>query len=316
MESTSEREIRKRNYIRRVKKECLTREHNIIKKIALYFDFGKNSRTYAKWFEWTQCDNPEYNKYYKLLQKDIKENFDSYREVYGFLSDEESKECLLGICLWRVTRESEYLVDCYSKSIYDQYFEPFLKLTDHETFIDCGGYIGDSTQALIDYAGGLKEGYLYEADESNMTKAKDNLKNQNIIFRTAGVGEEKKRLVFSGLGLSSSSFCLSDDVTNQEELQYVDVVAIDEDIPKEIKTSFIKMDIEGMELEALKGAINHIVQDRPVLAICLYHNVEDIWQIPLYLHNILGDTYRYYIRHYTLYHGETVFYAVPGERKD
>ncbi len=64
------------------------------------------------------------------------------------------------------------------------------------------------------------------------------------------------------------------------------------------------------------GAEKHIKEDRSILAICLYHNVDDLWKIPLYIRELVGDNYRFYIRHYTLYHGETVFYAVPSERID
>ena len=133
------------------------------------------------------------------------------------------------------------------------------------------------------------------------------MKETNIVFRNVGVGDKHQFMFFSQSGLSSSSF-----VENDSSAQKVEIVAIDEDIID--KVTFIKMDIEGFEFKALQGVKNHIINDRPCLAICLYHKPEDMWQIPLYI-NDLVDSYDFYIRHYTLYHGETVLYVVPKERK-
>ncbi len=71
----------------------------------------------------------------------------------------------------------------------------------------------------------------------------------------------------------------------------------------------IKMDIEGAELEALKGAKKTIQRDKPKLAICIYHKTEDLWEIPLYIKELVSE-YCLYIRHQTFGTGDTVLYAV------
>jgi len=75
------------------------------------------------------------------------------------------------------------------------------------------------------------------------------------------------------------------------------------------KATFIKMDIEGAELNALKGAEYTITKFHPKLAICVYHKPEDIWQIPDYI-NSLNMNYKFYLRHYNIMDTETVLYAV------
>ena len=70
------------------------------------------------------------------------------------------------------------------------------------------------------------------------------------------------------------------------------------------------MDIEGAEMDALKGAEQTSREQRPGLAICVYHRPEDLWNIPLYLHEICPD-YRFYLRHHaSCYVAETVCYGV------
>lgn len=77
----------------------------------------------------------------------------------------------------------------------------------------------------------------------------------------------------------------------------------------EEKVTFIKMDVEGAELEALKGARKTIMKHHPRLAISIYHKPEDIWEIPAYILS-LSEDYRFYIRHYQFSKNETILYAV------
>ena len=82
-----------------------------------------------------------------------------------------------------------------------------------------------------------------------------------------------------------------------------------EEIVKNDKVSFIKMDIEGAELKALEGAKETISKYKPRLAICIYHKYEDIYEIGDYILT-LNPNYKLYIRHYTTCMWETVLYAV------
>jgi FkbM family methyltransferase len=77
------------------------------------------------------------------------------------------------------------------------------------------------------------------------------------------------------------------------------------------RVDFVKMDIEGAELEALKGAEALIRKHRPKLAISLYHNPEDVETIPRYLAGLdLG--YQFFLDHHTIYNNETVLFGVPS----
>jgi FkbM family methyltransferase len=89
----------------------------------------------------------------------------------------------------------------------------------------------------------------------------------------------------------------------------IPVTALDNIVHDETVT-LIKMDIEGSELEALKGCARTIKRDRPRLCICVYHKPEDIYVIPLYILSLVPD-YKFYIRHhFLLTTAETVLYAI------
>ena len=88
-------------------------------------------------------------------------------------------------------------------------------------------------------------------------------------------------------------------------------VTLDE-IIKDEKVTYIKLDVEGSELKALEGAKNTIKKNKPRLAICIYHKLEDILELPLYILDLVPE-YKFYIRHYCSCMWETVLYAVIPE---
>lgn len=76
---------------------------------------------------------------------------------------------------------------------------------------------------------------------------------------------------------------------------------------------FIKMDIEGSELSALKGAKATILKHQPILAICVYHNLKDFYEIPKFISE-LKIGYQFYLQHSTVHGDETVLFAyVPNK---
>ena len=94
-------------------------------------------------------------------------------------------------------------------------------------------------------------------------------------------------------------------VESAMRLATIDETVTRHDVPR---VDFIKLDIEGSELGALKGGEMTLRRWRPRLAISLYHRPEDFFAIPLWLESLnLG--YRMFLDHYTIHHEETVLYA-------
>jgi hypothetical protein len=82
----------------------------------------------------------------------------------------------------------------------------------------------------------------------------------------------------------------------------------------DIKPTFIKMDIEGSKLDALKGARSVIKKNLPVLAVCLYYKQEHLWQIPIYIKSLYED-YSLFLKRYSDECWDTILYAVPKRSK-
>ncbi len=94
------------------------------------------------------------------------------------------------------------------------------------------------------------------------------------------------------------------------EILAVPVMRLDDLSPA---PTFVKMDIEGAEMEALEGGRQLLLHGETAWAVALYHRQEDFWRIPLFIHECNPEL-RLYLRHYAEDWAETVCYAIPADR--
>lgn len=186
--------------------------------------------------------------------------------------------------------------------IKNQYFDDVLRFQDGEVFVDGGCFDFETSKKLLSKCS-VEKIYVFEPDSYNVKKVKSEVQKMNLsnveIFN-AGMWECNTTLRFNSQGSIMSKV----DEKGDDEIK---VVSLDEVV--EGRVTFIKMDIEGSELKALKGAERTIKQYKPKLAISIYHKLEDIIEIPEYIMSIVPE-YKFYIRHYSLNEAETVLYAV------
>ena len=147
-----------------------------------------------------------------------------------------------------------------------------------------------------------KKCFAFEPDKDNFEKLKKNVAAYpNISAYQLGTYNRKNSLHFSDGNDTGSSIQSSGGVII--EVDSIDNIVNGEDV------SYIKMDIEGAELDSLMGAQKTILRCRPKLAICVYHKTEDLLTIPNYILSLHND-YRLYLRNYMKAGRETVLYAV------
>ncbi len=177
-----------------------------------------------------------------------------------------------------------------------------------EIFVDGGCCDGQTSLDFVRWSKGAAAGiYAFEPDKENYRACIKNFgKNCEVPWELeeAGLWNVSTRLGFYDAHGSGSRL-------EEGGGGAVRVVRLDEALKPGAPVTFIKMDVEGAELEALKGAESTIRRWKPKLAVCLYHKPQDVWEIPAYIHKLLPG-HRLYIRHYSPYILDTVLYAVPA----
>jgi len=195
----------------------------------------------------------------------------------------------------------------------EQYFsDDLFSLTSNEFFVDCGAFDGDTIRYFLKGQPGFTGKILaLEPDPENYKRLNEYIKTldkdiqQSILTMPVAVSAQREKVKFSATGTISAMI--------SEEGEYeVDCIPLDDLLAGNAPT-YIKMDIEGAELDALKGARQSISKHLPVLAICVYHLPEHLWKIPSYIHS-LSPRYHLFLRRYLGDKWEIVCYAVPDFR--
>jgi FkbM family methyltransferase len=251
-------------------------------------------------------------------------NISKYKQLRNeVLADEESKHVLDVILYEMLTNNDVHFSEIYSS---EQYFclKGFAEDSDgasNEYFVDVGAYTGDTVEQFIwKTLGNFNKIYAFEpmAKQYNaMVKRVDRLIEEwgcgsgmiNLI--KAGVGDIESNIeVPIEEGRTSSSTNL-DNAVYSEKTECIPIYSLDGyfgNIRPSHPVTFIKADIEGFELRMLKGAENTIKQNKPKLAICVYHKLNDIFDFVEYLSGIVPE-YKFRLRHHSRILTETVLYC-------
>ena len=185
-----------------------------------------------------------------------------------------------------------------------QYFD--VECLDKEqqiSFVDCGALDGNTSIWATEWFNQIHKIWVFEPDTRNAKECKENLKNieSEVSVIEKAVYSSNTELYFKESNNGMSSIDSSGEVC-------VKTATLDSVI-EDRGDLYIKMDIEGAEIEALRGAERLIRNCKPKLAICIYHKDEDVIKIPEMLLKYNED-YKFYIRHYSLTKNETVLYAI------
>lgn len=227
--------------------------------------------------------------------------------AYSLFNDAESQKTFLSY-IEAIIKSNPNLYP--KKSTYSQYFpEDIIFNKGYSRFVDCGAFDGDTAINLKKYRKDIESIVLFEPDLNNFRKLYDTMSTNKIadeqILFPCGVWNETKLLSFSD-NKSTQSY-IGKSGTSVIQGVSLDMVLLN------FRPSFIKMDVEGAEIKALIGAKNTIEKHSPDLAICVYHSVNHLWEIPLLIENINKD-YCFYLRSYEEFGIETVLYATSKNK--
>lgn len=267
-------------------------------KVHLYSYVDRNQQ-YTMTAEWVVKHKEELNRIYDLFEDE--ESKLVFRSFIGAKANNIKREsCRELISLWT---SEQYFNNLYPKDLYDEHI-----------LIDCGAYIGDSATAFFEFLKDEENPVMvraFEMEDENF-KELESLSNKynNLIAYKIGLGDKHEKYYYERK--KDASVLVDYETENMVEIAPLDSILKG----KEIKASFIKMDIEGFEEKALIGMKNTIINNKATLAICVYHKLDDLIRLPQliksYVESSVYDVnYKYYLRHHSHSAAELVFYAVP-----
>ncbi|MCK5111340.1 MAG: FkbM family methyltransferase [Arcobacteraceae bacterium] len=233
------------------------------------------------------------------FEDDFKQNKDEYNDIYNLLADDKSKEVFQKVINFKITFDLDFM-EGFTNNHKEQYFDKQL-LPDIKniSFLDGGGYIGDTIPQIIDNFPDFKRIYVVEPSKLHINIAKKEFGHiENIEFINCGLGSKKTEYLEEQIVQSNCN----------HNFQATNIDTIDNLIADKI--DFIKLDIEGAEQDAIDGAVNTIKKYKPILAICIYHKSKDWYKIPQKVLAINSE-YKIYLRHYMEGIFETVMYFIP-----
>lgn len=218
----------------------------------------------------------------------LEANSENLTKVREFLFDAKSKEVFDNMVRFQFTGRLPYLFE--SESTRKDALTEILKLTDKEDMLDLGAYRGDTIEELVSLTGGYSSVLALEPDKKSFEKLRLYLADkENAEALPYAVWSEEKELVFSGGGGRQSALTDAGKYT-------VEAVSIDS-ITKDRKITYVKMDVEGVEKEALEGAEKLLKVQKPKLSIACYHRTEDLCTLIPLIHSINPD-YKIHLRHH------------------
>lgn len=233
-------------------------------------------------------------------------HIDDFSVAYELLADDKSKDIMVGLLNYRISRDVSYIKGNVEKLDYQYFEKEFVDITG-KTVVDCGAFTGDTIESIVRITNGnYGEIYSFEPDSEIYKKLVSNVKKYNWLrVKTFNLGNYRRRdtLRFFSQGSGTE---MSNHISEKGDV-LIEVDSLDNII--ESKVDLIKMDIEGAEYDALLGAKGLIEKYRPILAICIYHKWDDYYKLLNLIHSF-DETYKLYIRQYAYNDNETIVYAI------
>ena len=192
-----------------------------------------------------------------------------------------------------------------------QYFD-FFEAKENEVFVDCGCFDGSTCYKFAGWCGhkGYEHIYSFEADPVNYEKSRKLLEPLGKCdLYPYGTSDVKKKVYFAADAFETSCIISEEEAKkrNFEGVEQIETIALD-DVLEGKRITFIKMDIEGAEYEALMGARRLIGENRPRMAISVYHKFEDFITLADLVLSLHSD-YKISFRHYGFDELETIMYV-------
>ncbi len=221
-----------------------------------------------------------------LFDKDyLQKNIHTAELIYSRLADEQSKLTFESVLRYKLTGNINFLSQCEVEPL--EPYSSILRLNDNETYVDLGAYRGDTVSEFLSQVNGFDSIFAVEPDVKNYQKLSDAYRDIAICINAAASDSDGFVTFDTRRGRSSHI---------SQSGKTVPAIAVDSLLGVKAPT-FIKLDVEGNEKNAIIGASHTIVQYKPKLCVAAYHRFNDIFEIPLQVLGMRPD-YKMYLRHF------------------
>ncbi len=282
----------KHSYLDTKKKLKNIKINNVYHYIELVYSFPNVLKDYSIF------DSPK-----EILVKKIK-----VKKAFSLLADHRSKDLFIKYLQWRLT--CDFSVQPKRIETNQYFLNKLFTFNNKDIIIDCGAYDGDTLSLFL--TKNKKNFNLFialEPDKTNFTKLEKLVSKLDERYRiklyNIAVSNKNGKIHFKSTGNMSSAI-------NEEGTDKINTITLDKLCNKIIPT-YIKMDIEGSEIDALKGAKKIICGGKTIFAISIYHRQSDIYEIPLFITHY-NSSYNFYLRNHGWDFVDSVLYAVPNSR--
>lgn len=236
-------------------------------------------------------------------------------KVLNAWSDDISRAHHLQFIAWHRFREDWYFGDA-PVNLTNRYFIPEIMaaICSTDSFMDVGAHHGEITQRFIHERRGQFENiWMIEPDPNNvfvinnwLNRAEPELLKRIDLLPCAVSKIAGSQRFFSKIGYACQLSSFGDTLINVKTIDQF-----------KLSPSFIKLHLEGQELDALEGAAETINRCTPLIAATTYHSHLGVWRTPLWLMDHLqssGLRYRFLFRNHSWCGTGSVIYCIPAKR--
>ena len=228
------------------------------------------------------CDS----EYLKIKRHDCWLHVIDLYSVYSGFDDELSKKSFLSVIEWKMTGQPQNIIYADEPQYMLHGFTPYEKCIA----IDGGAFDGETARAFSDLGADV---YAFELDKKNFEIVENLSKRYNFHAINKGLWSCQKLCTYRADGAAS---VVDDDGDESVELIDIDTFVQENNLKR---VDYIKLDVEGVEMNVLKGAVKTISKWKPIMAISAYHNDEDLYELYKYIKSIRPD-YKFAFRYYKI----------------
>ncbi|MES1223140.1 MAG: FkbM family methyltransferase [Bacteroidota bacterium] len=272
-------------------------QYNDVEVISFFFLFWKYPDIFMPYFS---IDGPD-----KTLGQVA-----AIKECFSLFHDDESRKEFVAQIRWRL--QGDYMGLTEPGKFTQYFYDDLFTLNEEDVFVDCGAFDGDTLRNFIKkQQDRFCHYFALEPDPINFEKLRQYVAglpstiSNKITVQQCAVSDSQKQISFSSNGSLQSSISDAGNIL-------VDCISIDENIKGEDVT-YIKMDAEGAEPDIISGSESTIKNNKPIIAISVYHQFDHLWQLPLQV-KALSDNYSFYLRPHCKASWDLICYAVPENR--